>query len=434
MARSREFWDKFRSVFNPQEILVEERAAALYVEREHSPYEDMKLHLRRSPDSSAPTTVYFTGHRGSGKSSLLFRLLDDFGDDYFPVYFDIEHNLDTRSSNQIDLLYLIGAAIYRAAEEDGYTPDPDLLKVLVESVYTITEKKTDMEKQGQTPADLIAGLIVFIAGMAGGTIVEKLAAAASKSFTLSSGVDESTARERKIEPQVQTLINYVNLIIADVEAKVGKPLLVIIDGLDKIERLEQARLIYTETGALSGPVCNLIYTVPMLLINSSWYATLDDDGCFYILPNIRLYERNDDNKRYEAGYEYLKTVVEKRLALVGGSADEMFDSDALDILTLKSGGVMRWFIRLMRDASYKAEQLDLDRITRDAAIAAVDDETAKHGNGLTREKVAELRAVHAEKRPSESELSSELIHSRLIVTYRNRRTWFDAHPIIWDEL
>jgi hypothetical protein len=36
MARSKEFWDSFRSVFNPQEILVEERGETFYCEREHS--------------------------------------------------------------------------------------------------------------------------------------------------------------------------------------------------------------------------------------------------------------------------------------------------------------------------------------------------------------------------------------------------------------
>lgn len=36
--------------------------------------------------------------------------------------------------------------------------------------------------------------------------------------------------------------------------------------------------------------------------------------------------------------------------------------------------------------------------------------------------------------PSRDEDTAELINSLLIVAYRNGDTWFDVHPLIWDNL
>jgi hypothetical protein len=53
---------------------------------------------------------------------------------------------------------------------------------------------------------------------------------------------------------------------------------------------------------------------------------------------------------------------------------------------------------------------------------------------LTGEMIEELREVRRKKRPSGSKLSSELLDGLLIVAYRNDTAWFDAHPLVWDEL
>ena len=109
MAGNEAVWAKVHGAFDPGEVLVGARSREIYCEREHSPFELIRKELDPALKPSRPPIVFFTGHRGSGKSSMLWRLLDRFKRDYFVVYFDIEHNLDSRTANQIDLLYLIGA-------------------------------------------------------------------------------------------------------------------------------------------------------------------------------------------------------------------------------------------------------------------------------------------------------------------------------------
>ena len=52
--------------------------------------------------------------------------------DFFAVYFDIQHNLDSSKANQVDLLYLIGAAIFKAAQDN--TKDLDSFKASFQSI------------------------------------------------------------------------------------------------------------------------------------------------------------------------------------------------------------------------------------------------------------------------------------------------------------
>ena len=107
--------------FDPGEVLAGERGDALYCKREDSPFE--RHSCRVQPEVHRPARLpgdrptrrppigFFAGHRGSGKSSMLLRLLERFATHYFVVYFDIEHNLDRHRTTQVDLLYLLGSAI-----------------------------------------------------------------------------------------------------------------------------------------------------------------------------------------------------------------------------------------------------------------------------------------------------------------------------------
>ncbi len=282
--------------------------------------------------------------------------------------------------------------------------------------------------------ELAKGLLCFGARMLGAQLGEKLAEALLKPFTFSSGVSEEVARKREIEPQMQDIINNVNLIIGDVQTKANRPVLVVVDGLDKLQRLEQAKLMFLESRALRAPICRVIYTVPMLIFNSLLFGQAEEECKSYLLPNVKLYEKTSDTQRYETGYETMREIVIKRLKSLNLSHDDIFEVDVLDLLIQKSGGVVRWLIGLIHDACNYAELMELEMVNRVAAQRAIDDRVAQLAGRLSTVAIKELRNVRNEKRPSGSKESDELLHGLLITAYRDPRTWFDAHPLIWDEL
>jgi len=437
MARSAEFWIQFHNTFNPDEKLAGKRSEDLFCDREYSPFEIIQSDFR--PEIQRKV-AFFTGHRGSGKSSMLLRVIERLKENFFPVYFDIEHNLDSSKTNQLDLLLLLGAAIHKTAKQEGMEPGTEHLDNLVSSIYTVTREVKGTDKDDLNLAEMVKGVICFGASVLGNSIVEKLAEAALKPFTLSSGVSEEIARKREIEPQVQKIIGHLKQIADEVKRLSGKEVLAVVDGLDKLQQFKQAEAIFLESRALREPVCRLIYTVPMLINRDPRFALVEQDCHSYFYPNIKLYDRNDDRKRHDDGYKALREVVRKRLSMLdargsGLTEEEIFDSGALDQLILMSGGVIRLFINLVQSAGKQAEILGLDRINPSVVQRVVDDEVVRITGRLTLKILEELRTVRDNKCPSDNtEEINNLLHGLFIVAYRDRSTWYDAHPLLWEEL
>ncbi|MCP4350838.1 MAG: hypothetical protein GY795_35680 [Desulfobacterales bacterium] len=434
MKRPQDFWSQIQRVFNPNEILTGERIKQLYCEREYSPFDRMLDKFTGAVQQQEPVISFFSGHRGSGKSSMLFHLLENLAHDFFVVYFDIDHNLDSNKANQIDLLYLLGATVYKTALNEGLNPDEKNLRHLVDSVYTVTHTKTEKEQKDVNIADLLKNIFCVGAGMLGSKLGEELSKALLKPFNLSSGISEETARKRETEPRVQDIVTNVNLIVGDVETKTDKPLLVIVDGLDKLPRIEQAKLIFLESSALREPLCNIIYTVPMFIFTHPLFTRIKNEFSSYFLPNIKVYDK-ETGIRYQRGYEELEQIVVRRLNLLNLKIDDVFERGALDLLIGKSGGLIRWFISMVYEAVTDAKIKELDIVNQKSCQEAVDIFSRDLTASLTRESIAELEQVRKDKRSSDSDIGRELLNAHFIVAYySNHQTWFDAHPLIWDEL
>jgi hypothetical protein len=434
IERTDEFWNRIYGVFDPGEVLAGERGDKFYCTREHDPLEEMKMLFRGTLTHARPPKAFLAGHRGSGKSSLLIQLLQHCTSGLFVVYFDIEHNLEPNKANHIDLLYLLGVAIHAAAQREGYAPDDRLVVQLGRSVDTITRKSSEkpVEESFDT-AELVKGVVVFTAGLLGSKPLERLADALLKPFKMSSGVSEEIARDRTIEPHVQEVLDCVNLIIDDVQKKAGRELMVIVDGLDKLP-VDLAKLVFLETRALLDPICRTTYTMPMPIQAMKKFQPLKQECSAFFLHNIKLFDRDGRTDVHAHGYAVLREVATKRLAAIGHTEKDVFEPDVLDFLIAKSGGVLRWYIDLVQEACMKAVLAHSKMIGLTQASAAVGDQVASLTLGLDIPSLEELRLTHKEKRLSGTDAGSELLHGLYIVAYRNDKTWYDAHPLLWDEL
>ena len=135
----------------------------------------------------------------------------------------------------------------------------------------------------------------------------------------------------------------------------------------------------------------------MLIATSLAFGQVEEESQSYVLPNIKLYEKNKDAQRYEPGYAMMREVVRRRLRALTLAPDDIFEPDVLDLLILKSGGILRWLIGLVADASKAAEHAGLDQLNRTAAQQAIANRAARLASRLTRETVDELRQVRAGK-------------------------------------
>ena len=433
MEHAPDFWIQVRNQFDPQEVLTGRRGRAFYTDRTESPEQDIQLAFQPQATPTLPPKALLTGHRGCGKTSLLIRLLEHFKKDYFLVYFDIEHNLDKENFTQVDLLYLIGGAIYRVAERERLKPSRDIFTDLARAVYTLVyQEKEKVKDESLNAVELVKNVICFGSKTLGSKLGEQLAEALLKPFTFTTGVSEDIVRKHEVRPHVQQIVDCINRLIADVETKGNKPLLLIVDGLDKIARPDVVDLLFVESRALLGPACRVLYTAPMSL-HQSFPRLRQDFTDFFSLPNVKLWQRNNDAEQDPDGYRTMREVITRRLRPVHKSPD-LISSEALDLLVAHSGGVVRWLVTLFRDACIAAQREKAQTITEQAAWSAIDRNAHGFQIGQDREILEELRRVRTDKIPSGSDLSRRLLHDQFILAYANRNVWFDVHPLLWSSL
>lgn len=439
MPRPPEFWDQVKNVFDPSEVLTGNRGEQFYCEREHNPFEEMKVHFRQNSTRKTPVRGFLIGHRGSGKSSLLLKLLETYATQYLVLYFDIQHNLDLPKTNQIDILYLLGVAAFKTGQNHGAELDPSLLKELQDSIFKLTiHQDEEVTSQAFDVTEFAQNILCFGAEMIGSTFAAKLVEATLKPFKMSSGVTEKVARQREIEPQIQQIITSVNLIIAEIETQLNRSFLIVVDGLDKLPRPEQANLIFLESQALKGPICNLIYTVPICIFHSLGFDLLAEDCQSYFVPNIRLFDRTSTKSNYvsyQNGYDTLTQVVENRLREISLSSSDLFEDDVLGLFIRNSGGILRTFIGLIQDACAQAEILRIEKIDQVAAQKTIENRAVRVSGPLSRDQIEELKEVHTTKTHSGTPIGQDLLDKRYIVAYRDGGDlWYDAHPLTWDKL
>ena len=69
-----------------------------------------------------------------------------------------------------------------------------------------------------------------------------------------------------IEPRLSELISIVDNLIAEVELKLEKKVLVAIDDLDKPDLPVARSLFYERRSSLTLPHCSIIYTIPIAIL------------------------------------------------------------------------------------------------------------------------------------------------------------------------
>ena len=186
------------SFFNPM-LSLDQTRADWYVEREDEPLERMKIHLL---NDRTDTKVLFSGHRGSGKSSLLDKLARDpeIEAKFLVVKFSVKEALNVADLAYTDLLIAMGQRLFEVAEEQAV-----LSRSLLENLDRWSAKRTVTRKRGRAADAIVkAGIKAWFAEATG---------------TLRTGIEEKQELRQTFEPKIPQLIESINRIIQAVETK-----------------------------------------------------------------------------------------------------------------------------------------------------------------------------------------------------------------------
>lgn len=376
-----------------------------HVEREDKPLDRLKralLHQHRQPPK-----YFFSGHRGCGKSTELNRLADDdkINEKFFVVKYSVKDVIDVNNLDYVDVLFSIGAQLYIKYIDAGNELRSELIEELDGWKNSIIEKEATVSTSAETSIE--SGIKAFFISMLAKIKVE--------------GTTKETIR-KKIEPKLTELIDKINLIIADIEGKEKKKVLVLIDDLDK-PSLDQARIIfYNNYTAITQPSCFIVYTVPISIYFTSEFTVLKESKFF--LPNIKLHPKADKNTMDEKGYELMRTFVFRRMK------PELIEPDALNHAIKIGAGVFRENARIMQIAADSAIEHGRNCIINEDVNRAESELRGDFKRQLTTDDYEILKEICNVNEMRGIEKIGHLLHNLMVLEYVNGEPWCDVHPVL----
>ncbi len=387
------------------------RSSEFWVDREGNPFGELKAQLLASTD---PIKLLFAGHRGSGKSTELNRLMaeEDVKNRFLIVYFTAKETLDLSDATYTDLLLATAGKIIVSAEKSGLRIPNSLATRISRWRGNVTEKlQQDDESWG---ADAGLGLSAFF-----GKFLLRLKRE-SKTRNVVRQVVESQVSE--LMEMLVALVGEVNLGLSGTR----RQLLVVVEDLDKIE-LEDAQKLFQNSGPYIAELpFTAVFTVPIALhYHPIFNGIVRAFGTSVLLPNVRLWDRDDPQRSLQdAGLSTLRQFVEKRMA------PGLIEEEALKEAIRMSGGMMRDLAWILRDACNRARVRNHERINRDIVLATVSEIRAAYDRQLSDQAWAVLDQVAASKIPDGSDTCLELLNSLHILEFRNDDRWCDIHPVL----
>ncbi len=381
-------------VLEQKPLSTEEDFRTKYVPRA-SPIDELEINIKLGKKSAK---YLFVGHRGSGKSTELFRLVTRLKD-HFVVHFFVTDALDINDLKYQDLLLSLLLMLYERAAKEGIEIDKRILEDINKFLIEITKTEDRTKRIG-----LEFGLPIL--------------------FKIKTEHETRESIREALEFRVTDLIERVNNLILEIKDKTGRDILIVIDDLDKISREEDAKeLFYSNASILVQPDCKIVYTFPISMVHSIDFQQIrqffDDTPS---LLNIKV--RNRDSEVIQEGIEFFKNVLASRMDL------GLIEEDALNLAIDKSGGMLSEFIRILRGSSVVAVKEGVNKITKANVNEIVSRLRDSFDRILTKEHLDKLVEVHDFKEAKDGRIVQELFHSLSIFEYVNERRWCDVNPLI----
>ncbi|SNQ61915.1 P-loop NTPase fold protein [Candidatus Methanoperedens nitratireducens] len=394
-------------LFDPKTTFGTEFFRKYYVEIEHSEsnIDELKTRLELSLKTREPIKILFTGHRGSGKTTALHRLISKLGGEFFIVHYSAFDIMDINDISYTDVLLSMLSKMLDKIDGEGLTLNEALSKRIMTWGSSIEKIEVDEETESGGIAAKIS--IPFL------TLMGKIKTETSSRTEIRS----------RIEPKVSELINIINDVIAEIEKTTGKQVLIVIDNLEKTDPSKAIEIFYNHGTQLVQPLGKIIYTFPIALKNSEKFSQIVinfDKVCMH--PNIKILDKAQNP--YSNGVKVLEEVISRRAPL------DLIEKDALEYIINMSGGVVRELIRIIRDSSIRAITKGKKKIDKEIAITVVNDMKNLYRGQISEDDYRILGEIYKSKELKRDEGLVRLLHNLSVLEYRNDTDWCDVNPIV----
>ena len=377
--------------------------------------------------SDPPTCQVIAGHRGSGKSTELWRLgrelthPEDAKDSTYAVV--TLRALDVLDPNDVDVPELILAIVQQVAATLGGAP----YRIKLRPGY-FQELLPRLKKALGTEVEITGGDLVTPLGRIG--------------VAVKNSPDARSEVRKALEPHTGTLLQAANdffgeaALAVEKEGKAG--LVVIVDDLDKMITRPHTEagcptteyLFVHRSAQLTGLACHMVYSIPIELAYSCHEPTIRQryGGVIHMVPMTKVTTPPPDRAPYEEGITLLTDLVGKRAEAAGAALDDLFQDGTLREMILFSGGQPSELMTMIREAMI-ADGLPIGQ----AGLRRCITESERGYARLLMEEHKPLLKEAAETgnvtRSNETEpLLRDLLQNRTVLLYMNDDEWYDVNP------
>ncbi len=252
---------------------------------------------------------------------------------------------------------------------------------------------------------------------------------------LEAGIRQSSETRQAIKDQVSLqmpeLIRHLDWIIQQAEASLQKQLLLIVEGLDKVDLASATTMFLHQAATLVAPTVTIIYTFPVALRYSADFNNIRANfDRIEALPNITTHSQGGQSD--QQGLNVLRTLVLNRME------ERLVQSEALRLLIAASGGIPTSLVFLIQNAALYALTRDehADTILRQDAQDAIIKLREQLIPALTASDWRVLQERHCDYRLTSDADNQILLNKGALMEYPGDtgQPWCDAHPALWDLL
>lgn len=375
------------------------------------------------------TTILFTGHRGSGKSTELKRIQNIWEENYHVIYLEVNEETDINDANFTDLYLIVIKQVEFTLRKLGLKFDERLLKSFENWFKEITEENEEsVEKSVSVESEASLGADApFIAKL----MVKLLA-------QIKASDKQKTSIRQTLEKDISRLKADINLLLDDAYAKLRKKypdykgLLIIFDNLDRVPPGVADHLFFEYAAQLQELHCTIIYTiytVPISVLCSPKNPLSLFDGNPHIVPMVNIYQFDRQSSHLQdnqTGLEALASLIEKRVDI-----DAVFNSrDELLELAKASGGHVRQLMQIMRAACLRASTNDHDKIQAEDIVYAVKQQQFSFERFIPNDHYPLLVQVCINKDVSKDDIGQLMLFNTSVLEYNGDNRWNYPNPVV----
>jgi GTPase SAR1 family protein len=376
-----------------------------YITRPFSPIQEIS---RLLSGKSTQQKFLLAGQDGCGKTTELNRLEEMEKEKYFVVRCHHEHLYDMGEADSTGFLLVLLRALADAVE----TISNSLSKHIADSSRKILKPSQGFD------LDIVFPIL-------GIKFTHKTSSKESAKDRRGDTREQAQIRS-ELDKFRSELISIVHKVIEEIQEDRKKPLLILVDDLEKIRYQDVYRLVSENAQLLSSLPFSAVYTVPLEILFDR-KSNLRSEFHIVNLANLPIFYDKLKDKKMEVTFKFLHKMAKKR---IGQFWTELDSKWAVTVMII-SGGHLRQYLSLLRFMLLELFETDSPKIEIKHIRRAI----IKIHSGLRRlvsEKDIEILEKFNEPQQYINAESQRLLRNYLILEYYHEDidNWYLSNPLV----